>query len=376
MVSGYPDWYRGSILFGIYNEMPKGINLDSAGNIVALLKGTFDDVPTILACDTDGNIKVNVQVNATPTPIIPSDPPQSIPITEQSPLTSIQVEPKTGMGNLAVTESSPLTSIQVEPKTGMGNLAVTESSPLTSIQVEPKTGMGNLAVTESSPLTSIQVEPKTGMGNLAVDVKASSVTIPTSEQSPLTSIQVEPKTGMGNLAVDVKASSVTIPTSEQSPLTSIQVEPKTGMGNLKVDINAQSLTPLSTNIKYSGGVASDTVTEIDAAGIETILTLTGSYLIQSIYIYANPSGTLGESPIGITIDGGDEFDFFINRFFTGVGGPDWGLPLDILNYFSDSSRYTISLKYPYIISDSLLLRYINNGNAQTNVRVRIHYFPI
>ena len=174
MAHGYPDWHRGSIIEGIRNGEAKGVNLDDLGNLVALLKGVYEGIPTILACDENGNINVNVQVLSAATPIEPATAGTIFKTTEQTPLTEIKVKNLSGTANIPVTESAPLTEIKVKNLSGTANIPVTESAPLTQIKVEPLAVGTVFKTTEQSPLTSIQVEPKAGMGNLLVNLNAQS----------------------------------------------------------------------------------------------------------------------------------------------------------------------------------------------------------
>jgi len=70
----------------------------------------------------------------------PTDPAETIPVEEQSPLTTLPVSPALGYDPWPVEEQSPLTSIEVEPTAGSGNFPVTESAPLTDILVAPSAG--------------------------------------------------------------------------------------------------------------------------------------------------------------------------------------------------------------------------------------------
>ena len=80
MASGFPDWFTGSLMHGKDGDDLRALLCDAAGYIAALLKGDYLGTPTTLACDADGNIQVNIKVASTTTPIVPSVPPQNIPV--------------------------------------------------------------------------------------------------------------------------------------------------------------------------------------------------------------------------------------------------------------------------------------------------------
>ena len=80
MATGSPDYYRGMVLYGIFNDLPKQITVDSGGNLAAFLKAMYGPIPTPITCDENGNMNINVAVSATDFHVIPSDPEQNIPI--------------------------------------------------------------------------------------------------------------------------------------------------------------------------------------------------------------------------------------------------------------------------------------------------------
>lgn len=64
MAKGYPDWHRGSLMQGLLAGVPTGVNMDAAGNLIALLKGLYGTTPTGLQCDATGNIKIDLSVQS------------------------------------------------------------------------------------------------------------------------------------------------------------------------------------------------------------------------------------------------------------------------------------------------------------------------
>jgi hypothetical protein len=153
VAKGYPDYYRGSLLFGMLDDVPTGINMDNAGNLIALLKAMNGVNPVTLACDADGNLKVSVEVNTAIGAVEPKDA-----------TTIFKVTPDGGAAIMKVAEQAPLTTIKVAP---------TDSNP--TFKVTPDGGAAIMKVAEQSPLTSIQVEPKAGMDNLKIDINAQTV---------------------------------------------------------------------------------------------------------------------------------------------------------------------------------------------------------
>jgi len=157
VAKGYPDYYRGSLLFGLRDDIPTGINMDDAGNLVALLKAMSGTTPVTLACDADGNLKVSVEVNTAIGAVEPKDTS-----------TVFKVTPDGGAAVMKVAEQSPLTTIKVAP---------TDANP--TFKVTPDGGAAVMKVAEQSPLTSMKIEPK-----------EAATTFKTEEQNPLSDIEV------------------------------------------------------------------------------------------------------------------------------------------------------------------------------------------
>jgi hypothetical protein len=64
MAKGSPDFYRGSVLYGMFGGSPKELSVDSAGNLAAFLKAYYGLEPTALQCDEDGNLKIAIELQA------------------------------------------------------------------------------------------------------------------------------------------------------------------------------------------------------------------------------------------------------------------------------------------------------------------------
>lgn len=129
MVKGYPDYYRGSILFGIKDGVPVGINMDDAGNLVAMLKAMFGTTPTTLACDEDGNLKVNIEVQTDIGKVEPAEAGTIFKTTEQNPLTEIKVKSAAGATNIPVDIAAiSLGSLNVKYNLGTFNYSTDSNS--------------------------------------------------------------------------------------------------------------------------------------------------------------------------------------------------------------------------------------------------------
>jgi hypothetical protein len=80
MAKGYPDYYRGMVLYGLYNDIPKEITVDGSGNLAAFLKAMYGTIPTPITCDSAGNINIAVAVQNTDFKVVPASPEQNIPV--------------------------------------------------------------------------------------------------------------------------------------------------------------------------------------------------------------------------------------------------------------------------------------------------------
>ena len=80
MAKGYPDYYRGMVLYGLFNDIPKEITVDASGNLAAFLKAMYGSVPTPITCDEEGNINIAIAVQNTDFRVIPATPEQNIPV--------------------------------------------------------------------------------------------------------------------------------------------------------------------------------------------------------------------------------------------------------------------------------------------------------
>jgi len=332
MVKGYPDYYRGSILFGLKDGVPVGINMDDAGNLVAMLKAMFGATPTTLACDVDGNLKVNIEVQSSVGMVEPAETTTVFKTTEQVPLTSIQVKPLSPATTIPVTESAPLTSIQVKPLSPATTIPVTESAPLTSIQVKPLSPATTIPVTESAPLTSIQIEPKSGAADL--NVKLNSQT--------------------GNANVNIAASGLNVP----------------------ISIAAQTLA--AVNISQAAGTFAEVAygTALNAAANADIFDVSGKLFVQYIDVSFNSTIAVTNAHITFTVDGVEMLEITFDSLRTGysMNGTFW--PFGIRLFDDKLFKYTLFLKSQFTCKTSLKIN-ISNTDAQTLYQGwKIGYFAL
>jgi len=123
---GYPDYYRGVILYGMYAGDPLEIALDSSGNLSALLKAMFEGVATNLSCDENGFININIAGAGDTIRIKPSSPAENIPVA-----------PGVASGNFPIDIKAASVTVAVKPDAAATYFNVGQATAYNAVAVRP-----------------------------------------------------------------------------------------------------------------------------------------------------------------------------------------------------------------------------------------------
>ena len=121
---GHKDYFTGVVINGLNNGELVPLSTDSGGNLSALLKGQYNGEPTVIKCDEDGSINVNVAGNSGVVVVEPNPAAANFPVDIKAQTAALLIRPDATNPIFKTQEQSPLTEIKVKSSAGDTNIPV------------------------------------------------------------------------------------------------------------------------------------------------------------------------------------------------------------------------------------------------------------
>lgn len=144
--TGHRDYFTGVVIHGYNGDELIPLSSDAGGNLSALLKAQYLGVPTIIKCDADGGINVNVTGNNGIVVVEPNPTSTNFPVDIKAQTGVLSVRPDSSNPIFRTSEQTPLTQIKIEPLANSTIFKTAEQTPLTEIKVKSSAGAANIPV--------------------------------------------------------------------------------------------------------------------------------------------------------------------------------------------------------------------------------------